>query len=236
MDFGYGHDRVYCKIGPGFDSENHAIAKQRNTMHELIFLGTVGGLYLSVLWSPGPNFLVVSKAAMSESRRHGICTALGISSGTAVWSILAATGVGLLLARFEWARRTLQVFGGCYLVCLGLKAWRQAGRPIARGAEASRQRSLAQAYWSGLATCLTNPQALVFFTSIFANLFAQDLQSWLKLAGVGTIIVLALISYLIQATLLSSSRVQLGYIKAKRWIDFLSGGLLAAYGAGLLAG
>lgn len=203
-------------------------------MHALIFLGTVSGLYLSVLWSPGPNFLVLSKTAMSESRRHGICTALGISSGTAVWTVLAATGVGLLLARFAWAHQTMQMLGGGYLIFMGLRSCRNAGRAIAQDALQRRNRSLAQAYWSGLATCLTNPQSLVFFSSIFAGLFAQELALWLKLAGVCTIITLSIICYLIQATLFSRKRIQQGYLKAKGRIDWVMGGLLAVFGARIL--
>ncbi len=203
-------------------------------MRELIFLSTVGGVYLSVLWSPGPNFVVLSKAAMSESRRHGIYTALGISSGTAVWAILAASGVGLAFAHLEWARPAMRMLGGVYLLYMGSKMWRQAGRAVSQRTGETATRSLVQAYWSGLATCLTNPQSLAFFTSIFATLLAQDLPPWLKQAGVAVIIALSVVCYQIQASLFSSSRVRLAYLGAKRWFDRLAGSLLALFGLRLL--
>lgn len=205
-------------------------------MRELIFLSTIGGIYMSMLWSPGPNFVVLSKAAMSESRRHGIYTALGISSGTAVWTILAATGVGLVFSHFESARHAMQILGGAYLLYMGVKMWRNAGRAVSQCAADTAGRSLAQAYWRGLATCLTNPQSLAFFTSIFATLFAQDMPPWLKLAGVALIIVLSVTCYQIQATLFSTARVRRGYLGAKRWIDRIAGGLIALFGLRLLLG
>lgn len=205
-------------------------------MRELIFLGTLFGIYLPVIISPGPNFIVVSKAAVSESRRHGIYTAFGISSGTLIWASLAATGVGLLFAHFIWARRALQVLGGAYLLYMGFKTGWHARRPLVRQSSDRAQRSLAQAYRRGLSTSLTNPQSLAFFTSVFATLLAPDLRPWAKLAGIGLVTAVSIMVYLAQATLFSSARVQHGYGQAKTWIDGFSGGLLALLGTRLLLG
>ena len=49
--------------------------------HELIILASLAALYIPVLVSPGPNFLVVTQSAINQTRRHAIYTALGIASG-----------------------------------------------------------------------------------------------------------------------------------------------------------
>lgn len=204
-------------------------------MHDLVFLGSVAGIYLPVLWSPGPNFVVVSKAAVSESRKHGVFTALGISSGTVVWVILAGTGVGLLFSHFVWARRAMQLLGGAYLLFLGLKIWKNSNRSVA-GATSSNddRRSIFKAYMSGLATSMTNPQSLVFFTSIFATLLTPELTVGIRMAGVGVIIAMSICSYLLQATMFAHEGMQKRYLKLKRPIDYFSGALLTFLGMKLV--
>lgn len=144
-------------------------------MHELIFLGSVSGLYLMLAVSPGPNFLVITRAAVSQSRRHAVYTALGVSTASVLWAGLAAAGLGVVLAHFSWVHRALQFAGGLYLPCIGVKIFRNAPQAMPqRAAHVAGQRVL-QAYRYGLVTNLTNPKALVFFSSAFATLFTPGL-------------------------------------------------------------
>jgi hypothetical protein len=57
---------------------------------------------------------------------------------------------------------------------------------------------------------------------------------WVRLAGVAVIISISVTSYLIQATLFPSDHIQKGYIKAKSWIDCISGALLILLGIRLV--
>ncbi|WP_018153095.1 LysE family translocator [Leeia oryzae] len=203
-------------------------------MAEMAFLGTVAGLYFPLVVSPGPNFLVVTRAAMGESRRHGVVTAAGISSGSVIWATLAATGIGLLMTHFSGTLRGLQGLGGLYLLYMGLMIWRHARREVQVGSASQSSRTLLQSYWCGLSTCLTNPQALVFFSSMFASVFTPDIPTWARVASVLTVGTISVSVYMSQATLFSNARMRQGYQRAKRWIDLLCGGLFVAVGIKLV--
>lgn len=204
-------------------------------MSELTFLGSIALLYLMLAISPGPNFLVITTSAMSQSRRHALCVALGVSSASVFWAGLAAAGLGLLLAQFAWLHRMVQVAGGAYLLYLGVKLLRSPSKPQAAG-EVALPQSLAQAYRYGLLTNLTNPKSLAFFSSAFATLFAPGLALWAKVAAVLVVAAISLTWNVLVVSVFSVHRARQVYSRAKPVIDRLAGGLLAYFGVKLMLG
>ena len=202
-------------------------------MHTSLILLTTAGIYLMVLLSPGPNFLVITQSAISESRRHAIYTAMGVASGSAVLALLAATGMGLLLATFSWVHQATRILGGAYLLYIGFKIWRHASQPLPQQQQAALRR-LGAAYRDGAMTNLINPKALVFFTTIFATLIGPELPLWVRSTIVGEIFVLSLAWHLVLATLFSTGQVQHLYRRAKTAINRTTGGLLSALGLQML--
>jgi threonine efflux protein len=203
-------------------------------MNALIFLGTVAAIYLPVLWSPGPNFVVVSRSAISLSRSHGVFTAFGISSGTVIWVTLASLSTKMLLENFAATRGWIQAMGGTYLAYMGLKILSKARHPIRVNAEGDERGTVLQSYLRGLVTSLTNPQSLIFFTSIFGALFTPAVASWLRWAGVLVIISISVVSYSAQAVFFSNQRMQKAYTKAKSKFDCVAGFALVAIGMKLV--
>jgi threonine efflux protein len=199
-------------------------------MHASLTLGTLAGIYLMVLMSPGPNFLVITQSAISESRRHAVHTALGVACGSAFLALLAATGMGILLSQFSWLHRAVQVLGGAYLLYIGVRIWRHARQPAPAQLPPERRRSLGAAFRYGALTNLTNPKAMVFFTTIFATLVGPDLPVWVKAASVALILALSVTWHLTLATLFSQGRVQQAYRRAKQAINRVTGGLLTMLG------
>jgi threonine efflux protein len=203
-------------------------------MHELLFLASVAALYVPVLLSPGPNFIVLSAATVVESRRHAVVTAIGITSASILYATLAVTGIGALAVHSPGTQFVLRLAGGAYLLYKGLMMARRT-RPIAFRAHLDeRRQSLPRAYCNGLLTNLTNPQALVFFSSIFATLLSPDLQPWAKPAGVALVAAASISANLATVMLFSYPGVQQRYLRAKTWIDRGTGVLLGGFGIRLL--
>jgi threonine/homoserine/homoserine lactone efflux protein len=203
-------------------------------MHELLFLGSIVVLYLPHLLSPGPNFLVLTRVAAVESPRHGVVTAIGITSASALYATLAVAGVGALLAHSPQVRLALQVGGGVYLLFKGVNLLRRAGPMRAAAESGAGGQSLRQAYINGLLTNLTNPQALVFFTSVFAALLSPDLAPWAGPAGVLTVAVTSFSVNLATVAVFSVDAVQQRYLRMKTWMDRAAGLLMGSFGIGLL--
>jgi threonine/homoserine/homoserine lactone efflux protein len=71
--------------------------------------------------SPGPSFIIVTSYAVAGSRRSGLLVACGILGATMVWAVLAALGLGALVARVPAIYTALQLAGAGYLIWLGGK-------------------------------------------------------------------------------------------------------------------
>lgn len=204
-------------------------------MSDLVFLATIAGVYFMLAISPGPNFLVITTTAVSQSRQLAIFTGLGVSTASVLWAALAALGLGALFAQFAWTQRVLQVFGGAYLLYIGVRIFMSATTPIAVRDVGSPGQNLSQAYRFGLATNLTNPKTLVFFTSTFAVLFRPEISTSLKFAAVLVVLCISVGWNVIVATAFSSVVARQAYVRAKTAIDRTTGGLLTIFGFKLAA-
>src|SRR5262245_25378404 len=71
--------------------------------------------------SPGPTFMIVSSASIAGSRRLGLLAVFGVLLATMAWALLAAIGLGVVIARNPAIYTALQVAGAAYLVWLGVR-------------------------------------------------------------------------------------------------------------------
>ena len=100
-------------------------------MTELIAVITIT---LLAIISPGPDFAMVTRNSLLQSRRAGVFTALGIGLGVLVHVAYTLVGVGLLIEQSPWLFNTLRLAGACYLIYLGVKMLRaRAGGVAAAG-------------------------------------------------------------------------------------------------------
>ncbi|SFU57215.1 Threonine/homoserine/homoserine lactone efflux protein [Methylobacterium sp. 174MFSha1.1] len=167
--------------------------------------------------SPGPATLAIADTAMQAGRRAGLTLALGVVTGSLMWSIAAALGLAAVMASSAWALEVLRYAGGAYLMLLALKSARSA-IVVPLAAPPSRA-STSRNYIKGLALHLTNPKAILFFGSLYTlGLSAETSHAELALviAVVGLQSTLIFTGY---AWLFSNRRLAQGYGRLRRWFD-----------------
>lgn len=205
-------------------------------MSYVTILAGIAAIHWAALISPGPNFLLITQVSSAESRRAGLCTALGISTGSALWAATAILGVSVIFSRFVWLYTGVRFLGGIYLVYLGIKAWGAAGQPI----DPAHALHTAREYWPalrlGFLTHITNPKVTVFYASIFATMLVPGLPNWMRPAAFGIVVVDSIVWHCGLALLFSTRRVQLAYQGAKQWVDRVSGTVMTAFGIHLALG
>ena len=143
---------------------------------------TISLLYLVAAVSPGPSFFVISQLSLSGKKVQATQVALGISTGSVVWAVLAMVGVSALLATTEWLYTAVSFIGMAYLIWLGLKVLKGAfffngsnDEPI------SAHMSSPRAWRTGLLTSMTNPKSGAFWTSVFATTVPVAAPIWFYL-------------------------------------------------------
>ena len=201
---------------------------------ELIVILTTLAAYTAVVISPGPNFALVSRLAISGSSRAAAGSAFGFGLAAACYAVLTMTGLSLLLTQVGWLASAIQIGGGLYLVYLGVGAWKSGGKGVAEGA-ARRERCFLAGLRIGTLVCLSNPKAIAFFLGLYAVTVPPDMPLWVRLTILACSFVIEAGWYLLVAFVFSRQRARAVYQRFGRWIERLLGTFLAGVGVRRIA-
>lgn len=124
----------------------------------LVFLGAA----LLIAVTPGPGILYVAARSLSGGRAEGIASSLGTGLGGMVHIAAGAAGVSALVMASAEAFTLLKLAGAAYLVWLGLRTLREAGQPLALGAQVSAL-GARRAFREGVLVEALNPKTAAFF-------------------------------------------------------------------------
>ncbi len=119
------------------------------------------GAALILAITPGPGMLYVAARALAGGRTDGLASSFGTGIGGLAHVAAGALGVSAVLLASAQAFTLLKFAGALYLVHLGIKAFREAGQPLAEpsldGGGAWR------AFREGIVVEALNPKTAVFF-------------------------------------------------------------------------
>jgi threonine/homoserine/homoserine lactone efflux protein len=196
---------------------------------DLTVIATTLALYLAVTVSPGPNFAVISRLAVSGSRRAAFGASVGIGLASIIYASLSMTGLAVLLKEIGWLARSVQICGGAYLIYLGMSTWIGAGALVDAGSLA-----VARDAWYGLRTGfivdLSNPKSIAFFIGLYAVAVPHETALWAKISIIAGCFVLETAWYALVAALLSTPAALALYRRAGKWIERIIGACLAGFG------
>jgi threonine/homoserine/homoserine lactone efflux protein len=171
--------------------------------------------------SPGPATLAIAGTSMTSGRAHGLALAVGVTSGSWIWSLAAALGLGAVMLANAWAFEVMRYFGAGYLLYLAFRSARSALRPSAAATKAVVVTSRSKAYARGLALHLTNPKAILFFGSLYAIGIPPGAPLSSLVVVIAAIGLQSLILFHAYALLFSSAPMVAGYAKLRRWFEAL---------------
>ncbi len=184
--------------------------------------------------SPGPAFLLISRAAAGRSRTIGLATGFGVALAATLWAAAASFGVAAIMTRLAALYGLIQLAGAVYLIWLGLAAWLhpdsgEASLP-ARGLESHRR-----AFLVGLSLGLTNPKIVFFFSSIFVALIPAHAPLSLRLAALAVVAADEVLYAGMMACLFSTPRVRAVYHRLRHGLERVAGAVFIAIGARIAA-
>jgi threonine/homoserine/homoserine lactone efflux protein len=116
---------------------------------------------LALIVAPGPNLLYIVTRSVSQGRRAGLVSAVGVEAGTLVHITAAAVGLSQLVATSALAFSVVKYAGAAYLFYLGLRALRR--REGLDLAAAARPLQLPRVLRDGIIVNVLNPKVALFF-------------------------------------------------------------------------
>jgi threonine/homoserine/homoserine lactone efflux protein len=119
------------------------------------------GAALVVLLIPGMGVMYVVTSSVSQGRRAGLLSVLGLATGALLHVLAATLGLSALLLASAAAFGIVKMLGAAYLIFLGLRTW-FTREPAASAAEAV-PRSPRSLYGGGVLVSAFNPKLALFF-------------------------------------------------------------------------
>ena len=120
--------------------------------------------HLLAVMSPGPDTAIIFHQSFTKGRRASIFTALGIGFGIFVHCFFAISGISLLIYSNDEAKLFIKIFGGLYLLYIGLGFF-----IFKSSSDSNEPKSLLQnPFLIGLITNLLNVKAFLFTASLFS--------------------------------------------------------------------
>ena len=168
--------------------------------------------------SPGPATLAIAGTSMGSGRASGLSLASGITTGSLMWSVSAALGLGAVMLANAWMFEVVRYFGAAYLMFLAYKSARSA---LSRKDIATKPMtgSKSRLFTKGLLLHATNPKAILFFGSLYSlgipvGSSIGDLAIVIIAVGIQSVLIFH--GY---AILFSSKAMTRVYLRLRRWFE-----------------
>lgn len=198
-------------------------------------LGICAALTVGVI-SPGPSFVMIARTAMASTRAEGVSAAIGMGMGGTLFALAALLGLQGILLALPVLFMALKILGGLYLAYLGFKIWRGAAEPLQiTAAEASGERNLRKSLLLGFTTQVSNPKTSIVYASVFAAFMPATQTLGFDALLLSCVFIIEASWYAIVAVALSSDRPRMTYLRYKKWLDRVAGGVMMALGIKLVA-
>lgn len=201
---------------------------------------TVVVSHFLALVSPGPDFLMVVRSALLNSKRNAIGVALGIACANGAYIALCILGVASILAASLWVMTALKVLGGMFLIYIAVAALRskKSDYDFVAGAgiegELRPNKSFRREFVAGFASGISNPKNILFYLSLFSVVLTNDIGTVFKV-GLGiwmTLLVFVWNAVIILA--LTQAAIRRSFGRMAFYVDKVAGGVLGLVGLKLV--
>ena len=130
---------------------------------------------LIIIIVPGPDFIYVTTRGIAEGHKAGILSALGISIGLLIHTLLAALGLSAIIQASWIAYEVIKYVGAGYLIYLGIKTMLKKDAVLP--AESPKLNKNGNIFRQGVLTNLFNPKAIVTFMAFLPQFVDARIQN-----------------------------------------------------------
>jgi len=200
-------------------------------MENIIIFGTIIGIHLLALISPGPDFVMAIKNSLQYSRKTGMWTAVGFGLGIAVHISYCLAGLALIISKSIIVFNGIKLLGAGYLIYIGIKSILSRASVIKVEEFQQKQNITAgQAIRMGFLTNILNPKATLFFLGLFTLVINP--QTPKIIIGVSSLVMVinTIIWFSLVATFFTQKKVQNIFSRFQGIFNKTFGGLLIVLG------
>ena len=158
---------------------------------------------------------------MERGRVSGVTLALGVTTGSFTWGLLATAGVSALIAAHTGALYFVKFAGGLYLLFLAWKSARSAMQSdsVTASSRIVEPQNLTRIFVRGYLMHLTNPKAILGWIAIIALGIRPDAPGATIMVILFGCLSISLFFNCGYALLFSTEPMARGYRRIRRWAE-----------------
>jgi len=126
---------------------------------------------------PGPDTMYIIGRSLTQGRRAGVFSVLGISTGSLIHTTATAFGLSAVLVSSALVFSIVKWAGAVYLVYLGIQMFRYLPPGVQEIQRDKAPAGLWTIYRQGLLTNLLNPKVAVFYMAFLPQFVTADSTS-----------------------------------------------------------
>jgi len=124
---------------------------------------------------PGPDIIYVLVQSITNGKKYGIVTALGLVSGILIHTSLVAFGISAILKQSENLYFTIKLFGAFYLMYLAFQTYKSTDEIFLDSK--TTKKNLINLYKQGFIMNVLNPKVSIFFLAFFPGFLYSTTQN-----------------------------------------------------------
>ena len=117
--------------------------------------------------SPGPDIIYVLVQGMTNGKKHGIVTTLGLVSGIIIHTSLVAFGVSAIIRQSENLFFFIKILGAGYLFYLAWQVFKSDPSIHVDKPATEQKKELTSLFKKGFLMNVLNPKVAIFFLAFF---------------------------------------------------------------------
>lgn len=200
-------------------------------MSSLSLIATVALIHILAAMSPGPDFIMVVKNALTYSRKTGIWTAIGLGMGIIVHIFYCLAGLAFIISQSIVLFSIIKFLGAAYLIYVGFKSITAQSTKVEIHEQTKKEDlSWRAALKSGFFTNVLNPKVTLFFLGLFTLMITPGTPA-VTLGIISLIMVVdTILWFSLVAIFLTEKRIRIIFEKFQNTFNKIFGGLLIAFG------
>lgn len=135
----------------------------------------LAGILLNL--TPGNDTIFILTKSISQGRKAGIVSALGIGTGSVVHTILAAFGLSLIISKSILLFNIIKFAGAAYLIYIGYKMLTDKSPIKTDGAILKSSINYLKIYRDAIFTNILNPKVALFYIAFLPQFIDPTLQN-----------------------------------------------------------
>jgi len=124
---------------------------------------------------PGPDIIYVLVQSITNGKKYGIATSLGLVTGIIIHTSLVAFGVSAIIKQSDYLFLAIKLLGALYLMYLAYLTYKSNEEVLL--ATKAEKKGLLKLFKQGFIMNVLNPKVSIFFLAFFPGFLFSETQS-----------------------------------------------------------